>query len=52
MLISRNDGRMSRLLTVGAVLIGTNQGSGDRAAVVQPMPDPMRRARQRMPLRD
>jgi hypothetical protein len=52
MLISRKDGRMSRLLTIGAVLIGTTQGSGDRAAVVQPMPDPMRHTRQRVTLRD
>jgi hypothetical protein len=48
MLISRKDGRMSRLLPIAAILIGTTRGSFDRAAVVQPMPDLMRHARQRV----
>lgn len=52
MLISQKDGRMSRILSIGAAQLGTIQSSGDRASVVQPMLDLMRQARQRVILRD
>jgi len=53
MSISRKDGRMNRILSIGAVRVGMIQGGGgDRARVVQPMPDLMRHARQRVVLRD
>jgi hypothetical protein len=43
---------MSRFLTIGAAQFGPIQGSGDRARVVENMLDLMRRARQRVILRD
>jgi len=52
MFISPKDGRMSRILTIGAVQLGPIQRSGDRANVVQLMLDLMRQARQRVILRD
>ena len=48
MFISQKDGRMSRILAIGAAQLETIQSSGDRASVVQPMPDPMHQARQRV----
>jgi hypothetical protein len=52
MFISQKDGRMSRILTIGAAQLGPTQRSGDRARVVQRMLDLMRQARQRVILRD
>src|SRR5258708_39868446 len=52
MVISQKDGRMSRILTIGAAQLGPTQRSGDRASVVQCMLDLMRQARQRVILRD
>src|SRR5258705_13912766 len=52
MFISQKDGRMSRILTIGAAQLGPTQRSGDRASVVQRMLDLMRQARQRVILRD
>jgi hypothetical protein len=52
MFIPQNDGRMSRILTIGAAQLGPIQSSGDRARVVQSMLDLMREARQRVILRD
>jgi hypothetical protein len=52
MFISQKDGRMSRILTIGAAQLGPIQRSGDRASVVQRMLDLMRQARQRVILRD
>jgi hypothetical protein len=46
------DGRMSRILGIGAAQLGPIQRSGDRASVVQRMLDLMRQARQRVILRD
>jgi hypothetical protein len=51
MLISQKDGRMSRILTISAVQLGTIQSSGNRASVVQPMLDLVRQTRQRVILR-
>ena len=48
----QKDGRMSRLLAIGAARPGPIQRSGDRVRVVQSMLDLMRRARQRVILRD
>jgi len=52
MFISQKDGRMSRILNIGAAQLGPIQRSGDRASVVQRMLDLMRQARQRVILRD
>ena len=52
MFISQKDGRMSRILTIGAAQLGPTQRSGDRASVVQRMLDLMRQAPQRVILRD
>jgi hypothetical protein len=52
MFISQKDGRMSRILTIGAAQLRPTQRSGDRARVVQRMLDLMRQARQRVILRD
>jgi len=52
MFISQKDGRMSRILTIGAANSGPIQRSGDRASVVQRVLDLMRQARQRLILRD
>jgi len=52
MFISQKDGRMRRIPAVDAAQLGPIQGSGDRARVVQGMLDLMRRARQRVILRD
>jgi hypothetical protein len=52
MFISQKDGRMSRILTIGAAQLAPTQRSGDRARVVQRMLDLMRQARQRVILRD
>ena len=51
MFISQKDGRMSRILTIGAANSGPIQRSGDRASVVQRVLDLMRQARQRLILR-
>src|ERR1700738_4021381 len=50
--ISQKDGRMSRILTIGAANSGPIQRSGDRASVVQRVLDLMRQAWQRLILRD
>jgi hypothetical protein len=52
MFVFQKDGRTSRILTMGAARFGPIQRSGDRARVVQSMLDLMRRARQRVILRD
>ena len=52
MFISQKDARMSRILTLAAAQPGPVQSSGDRARVVQSMLDLMRRALQRVVLRD
>jgi hypothetical protein len=52
MFISQKDGRMSRILTIGAANSGPIQRSGDRASVVQRVLDLMRQARLRLILRD
>jgi len=52
MFISQKDGRMRRILAIGAGHLGPIQRSGDRARVVRSILDPMRRARQRVILRD
>ncbi|HXQ06155.1 MAG TPA: hypothetical protein VN831_15595 [Bradyrhizobium sp.] len=52
MFSSQMDERMRRILAIGAAQPGPIQGSGDRARVVQGMLDLMRRARQRVILRD
>jgi hypothetical protein len=52
MFISQKDGRMSRILTIGAAQLGPTQRRGDRASVVQRMLDLMRKARQRVILHD
>jgi hypothetical protein len=52
MFISQKDGRMSRVLTIGAAQLGPTQRRGDRASVVQRMLDLMRQARQRVILHD
>ncbi len=52
MFVFQKDGRMRRIPAVDAAQLGPIQGSGDRARVVQGMLDLMRRARQRVILRD
>jgi hypothetical protein len=52
MFSSKMDGRMRPILAIGAAQPGPIQGSGDRARVVQSMLGLMRRARQRLILRD
>jgi hypothetical protein len=52
MFSSQKDGRMSRILAIGAARPGPIQRSGDRVRVVRSMLDLMRRARQRVILRD
>ncbi len=52
MFISQKDGRMSRILAIGAAQLGPIQSSDDRASVVQRMHDLMRQARQSVILRD
>jgi hypothetical protein len=52
MFSSQKDGRTRRILAIGAVQPGPIQGSDDRARVVQITLGPMRRARQRVNLRD
>src|SRR6266849_7269197 len=52
MFSSQKDGRMRRILAIGAAQPGPIQRSGDRARVVQSKLDLMRRARQRVILRD
>jgi hypothetical protein len=52
MFISQKDGRMSRVLTIGAAQLGPTQRRGDRASVVQRMLDLTRQARRRVILHD
>ena len=52
MFSSQKDGRMRRILAIGAAQPGPIQGCDDRARVVQSMLGLMRRARQRVILRD
>jgi hypothetical protein len=52
MFSSQKDGRMRRILAVDAAQPGPIQGSDDRARVVQRALGLMRRARQRVILRD
>jgi hypothetical protein len=52
MFISQKDGRMRCILAIGSAQLGPIQMSGDRARVVQSMLDLMRRALQRVVLRD
>jgi hypothetical protein len=46
MFISQKDGRMSRILTIGAAQLGPTQRSGDRASVIERTLDLVRQARQ------
>jgi hypothetical protein len=52
MFFFQNDGRISRILAIGAVQLWLIQGSDDRAGVVKHKLDQMRQARQRVILRD
>jgi hypothetical protein len=52
MFSSQKDGRMSRIVTIGAAQLGPIQRGGDRARAVRSMLDLMRQARQRVILRD
>ncbi len=52
MFIPQTDGRMSRILAIGAVRLGSIQRSGDRASVVPHMLDLMRLVPQRVILAD
>jgi hypothetical protein len=52
MFSSQKAGRMNRILTIGAAQVGLIQWSGGRVRVTQSVLGLMRRARQRVILRD